>query len=89
MYCHYFMKDTYSGIERLAQLRFENMMIKSIECGKVEYRLDEDNNEVAECDSKGSLGTWISSSDKLDLLSNKFILPKKNGKVRCKCNIDY
>ncbi len=77
MYCHYFMKDTYSEIERLAQLRFENMMIKSIECGKVEYRLDEDNNEVAECDSKGSLGTWISSSDKLDLLSNKDAIIQK------------
>jgi len=77
MYCHYFMKDTYSEIDKLAQLRLENMMIKSIECGKVEYRLDEDNNEVAGCNAKGSLGTWISNVDKLNLLSNKDAIIQK------------
>lgn len=71
MFCHYFMKDTYSGIDKLAQLRFENMMIKSIENGRVEYNLDEMGNEVAGCDAKGSLGTWIASAAKLELLSNK------------------
>ena len=71
MYCHYFMKDTYSEIDKLAQLRIENMMLKSIECGRVEYHLDGFGNEVASCDCKGSLATWISSSEKLNLLSNK------------------
>ena len=28
MYCHYFMKDTYAEIDKLAQLRIENMMLK-------------------------------------------------------------
>ena len=71
MYCHYFMKDTYAEIDKLAQLRIENMMLKSIKNGRVSYNLDEMGNEVAGCDYKGSLATWISDSEKLDLLSNK------------------
>lgn len=71
MYCHYFMSDTYLEIDKLAQLRIENMMLKSIENGRVEYHLDGMGNEVASCGCKGSLATWISSSEKLNLLSNK------------------
>ena len=71
MYCHYFMKDTYSEIDKLAQLRIENMMLKSIRNGRVSYSLDEMGNEVAGCDYKGRLATWISKPEKLDLLSNK------------------
>ena len=71
MYCHYFMKDTYLEIDKLAQLRIENMMLKSVKNGRVEYNLDEMGNEVARCDHKGSLATWISNSEKLNLLSNK------------------
>ena len=77
MYCHYFMKDTYSEIEKLAQLRIENMMLKSIQNGRVSYSLDEMGNEVVECDYKGHLATWISKSEKLDLLSNKNELIKE------------
>lgn len=71
MYCHYFMKDTYSEIDRLAQLRIENMMLKSIKNGRVSYNIDDSGNQVAGCDYKGSLATWVSSSDKIELLSNK------------------
>lgn len=71
MYCHYFMKNTYSEIDRLAQLRIENMMLKSIKNGKVSYQFDDMGNQVASCDYKGSLATWISDSEKLDLLGNK------------------
>lgn len=71
MYCHYFMLNTYSEIDKLAQLRIENMMLKSIKNGGVEYHLDEMNNRVAGCDAKGTLATWISNSKKMDLLSNK------------------
>lgn len=77
MYCHYFMKDTYSEIEKLAQLRIENMMLKSIQNGRVSYSLDEMGNEVVGCDYKGHLATWISKSEKLDLLSNKNELIKE------------
>ena len=71
MYCHYFMVDTYSEIDKLAQLRIENMMHKSIKSGRVGYNIDEMGNEVPGCDYKGALATWISSAEKIDLLSNK------------------
>lgn len=74
MYCHYFMVDTYSEIDKLAQLRLENMMYKSVTNGRVEHNLDEMNNEVASCDYKGSLATWISNSDRFALLGNKEII---------------
>ena len=74
MYCHYFMNDTYSEIEKLAQLRIENMMLKSVGNGRVYYSLDEMGNEVAVCEHKGSLATWISFSTKLSLLGNKEII---------------
>lgn len=69
MYCHYFMNDTYSEIDKLAQLRIENLMLKSINAGKYEnvYSLENDTHEKA-C-TVGSLSTWI--SQKLDLIGNK------------------
>ena len=71
MYCQYFMINTYSEIDKLAQLRIENMMLRSIKNGRVDYNIDEMGNTVAGCDYKGSLATWISSHEKLNLLSNK------------------
>lgn len=70
MYCHYFMADTYSDIDRLAQLRIENLIYRSINAGKFEntYILESDSYEK-KCNSSGSLSTWITK--KLDLLSNK------------------
>lgn len=69
MYCHYFMNDTYSEIDKLAQLRIENLMLKSINAGKYEnvYSLENDTHDKA-C-TVGSLSTWI--SQKLDLIGNK------------------
>lgn len=71
MYCHYFMVHTYTEIDKLAQLRLENMMLKSVQNGEVDYHLDNEGNEVASCNSKGSLATWIGSTEKINLLSNK------------------
>ena len=69
MYCHYFMNDTYAEIDKLAQLRIEDLMLKSINAGKYEnvYDFESDTHEK-KCTS-GSLSTWVSK--KLDLLSNK------------------
>lgn len=69
MYCHYFMNDTYIEIDKLAQLRIEDLMIKSINAGKYEnvYNFESDTNEK-KC-TAGSLSTWISK--KIDLLGNK------------------
>lgn len=68
MYFHYFMKDTYSDIDRLAQLRVEDLIQKSIRAGEAESFYD-DNRKKIKCNSEGSLSTWI--NDKLDFLSNK------------------
>lgn len=56
MYFHYFMKDTYSEIDRLAKLRVEDFIKKSIARGKFE--------EVPwgkEVNEDGSLSTWTAS----------------------------
>lgn len=71
MYCHYFMNDTYSEVDKLAQLRVENMMLKSVKNGRVEYNLDEEGNAEASCDYKGALATWVSDCNKFNLLGNK------------------
>ena len=68
MYCHYFMNDTYAEIDKLAQLRIEDLIIKSINNGKVETRFNDGGNEKR-CNNEGSLATWI--SEKLGLLGNK------------------
>ena len=68
MYCHYFMIDTYAEIDRLAQLRMEDLIHKSIRAGEAESFYD-DNRKKIKCNSEGSLSTWI--NDKLDFLSNK------------------
>ena len=69
MYCHYFMNDTYAEIDKLAQLRIEDLMLKSINAGKYEnvYDFESDTHEK-KC-TAGSLSTWVSK--KLDLLGNK------------------
>ncbi len=69
MYCHYFMNDTYAEIDKLAQLRIEDLMLKSVNAGKYEnvYYFENDTHEE-KC-TAGSLSTWISK--KLDLLGNK------------------
>ena len=69
MYCHYFMNDTFADIDKLAQLRIEDLMLKSINAGKYEnvYNFENHTNEK-KC-TAGSLSTWI--NNKLDLLGNK------------------
>jgi len=70
MYFHYFMEKTYNHIDRLAQLRIENFIYESIRNGEIEYKDDPFIlEEVEECNSSGSLATWVRT--KLDLLSNK------------------
>lgn len=71
MYFHYFMELTYKDIEKLAQLRIEDLIIRSAKAGEVEYKFGISNNKEGKCNKKGSLATWISKKDKLSLLNNK------------------
>ena len=68
MYFHYFMSNTYSEIDRLAQLRIEDFIYKSIDAGKIEYEFNYGECKIS-CNKKGTLSTWI--DNKLDLLSNR------------------
>ena len=70
MYCHYFMDRTYLEIDKLAQLRMEDLIYKSINAGKYEDVYDSNSGtNKKKCNSEGSLSTWV--DDKLDLLGNK------------------
>ena len=69
MYCHYFMDDTYAEIDKLAQLRIEDLMLKSLNAGKYENVYDFENDTHEKKCTAGSLSTWI--NNKLDLLGNK------------------
>lgn len=70
MYIHYFMDATYLEIDKLAQLRLEDLVYKSIQNGEFEYYSDDDFSPAElRCNSKGTLGTWL--NDKIELLSNK------------------
>lgn len=56
MYFHYFMQDTYNEVDRLAKLRVEDFIKKSIANGKFEeLPWGKDVNE------SGSLSTWTAS----------------------------
>lgn len=68
MYCHYFMNDTYAEIDKLAQLRIEDLILKSINMGNYESQFYIDRTEK-KCNKEGSLSTWI--NNKLELLGNK------------------
>lgn len=69
MYCHYFMNDTYAEIDKLAQLRIEDLMLKSVNAGKYENVYDFENDTHEKKCTAGSLSTWIGK--RLDLLGNK------------------
>lgn len=68
MYCHYFMNDTYAEIDKLAQLRIEDLILKSINMGNYESQFYIDGSEK-KYNKEGSLSTWI--NNKLELLGNK------------------
>ena len=61
--------DTYKDIDKLAQLRIEDLMLKSINAGKYENVYDFESETHEKKCTAGSLSTWISK--KLDLLGNK------------------
>lgn len=69
MYCHYFMDDTYEDIDKLAQLRIENLILKAINVGKYVNVCDFDSDTYEKKCTAGTLSTWI--NNKLDLLGNK------------------
>ena len=70
MYCHYFMTDTFNSIDKLAQLRIEDLAIKSIQKGEATYKLDsETKNTDLICSTEGTLGTWF--NNRLELMSNR------------------
>ncbi len=84
MYIHYFMDETYSEIDKLAQLRIESLIFRAINAGEIGCYYDSESGTTKrKCNSDGSLSTWI--DDKLDLLSNKdeiikLLFSKLNGK---------
>lgn len=65
MYFHYFMKFTYSELSRLSKLRIEALIRDSLSNGKTIVN----NNGEIDCNSAGTLATWV--DDKLDLLESK------------------
>lgn len=70
MYCHYFMNETFTSIDKLAQLRIEDLALRSIQAGEVTYKVNSKTKEFeAVCNSAGSLGTWF--NDRLNLMSNR------------------
>ncbi len=70
MYFHYFMDITYANIDKLAQLRIEDLINKSISLGEIVYEYDSRfENYLPKCNSAGSLATWV--SNKLEFLANK------------------
>ena len=71
MYCHYFMEDTYPNIDKLARLRIEDLMLKSVRNGQLVTKTDSiTGKESFNCpNGEGSLGTWI--DDKIHLLGNR------------------
>lgn len=75
MYFHYFMNKTYSELDRLVQLRMEDLVLKSVMRGAMENRYNPNTEETERyCNAEGSLATWI--NDKMDLLSNKEFIVK-------------
>lgn len=73
MYCHYFMNETFTSIDKLAQLRIEDLALRSIQAGEVTYKINSKTKESeAACNPAGSLGTWF--NDRLNLMSNKGII---------------
>ena len=69
MYCHYFMVKTFNDVDKLAQLRVEDLALKSIWEGESEYSYDPTTKETTLKCLNGSLGTWF--NNRLDLMSNK------------------
>lgn len=66
MYFHYFMDDTYANIAQIAKLRIENLILKSIQAGKVH---EDPESEEAVCNREGALATWV--ADKIHMLYNR------------------
>lgn len=64
-YFQYFLEKTYESLDKLVQLRIENMIIKSIRVGKM---IDTTNPNTMEIKRKsnpdGSLGTWACGNNK-------------------------
>lgn len=69
MYFHYFMDNTYNKLNKLAQLRIEDFVLKSICNGKINYYFDEYYGETKEANEEGSLATWI--NQKVALFNNQ------------------
>lgn len=60
MYFHYFLEKTYTDVDRLAKLRVEDFVLKSIQHGEIIDKYNYDNAEMErKCNDPGSLATWI------------------------------
>lgn len=70
MYLAYFAQFTYSNIDKLAQLRIEDLILRSVKQGEITYLPDfETGEDSPNCNRAGSLATWITS--KFNLLGNR------------------
>lgn len=70
MYFHYFMKATYSEVDRLAKLRVEDFVMKSIRQGSINSEYNFELQETKKTSNReGSLATWITQY--VELLEKK------------------
>ncbi len=68
MYFHYFMSFSYSELDKLAQLRIEDLIRKSVINGEM-VRLQQGFSDEKGSNDAGSLATWVVG--RLELLGNK------------------
>ena len=69
MYIHYFMKFTYSELDRLVQLRIEDFLLKAVRAGKM-IDIRRKGETIRDCVEEATLATWIDSPELICLLGN-------------------
>ena len=71
MYINYFMKKTYSELDRLVQIRVEDFIFKAIKKGKMVTVVNPKTKEPErECVAEASLATWLDKPELVSLLGN-------------------
>lgn len=69
MYIHYFMKLTYTDLDRLVQLRIEDFLLKAVRAGQM-IEIMKNGEKVQDCADEATLATWIDDPELLCLLGN-------------------
>lgn len=91
MYFHYFMRNTYDEVDRLAKLRVEDFVIKSIRKGEIIDRFNPEHGQLEkDCNVEGSLATWIIRHidlfEKKEQMVEEMFLKLKSPNKNC---VDY